>query len=303
MIWSNTLSLSLSSSQNDLNYRWTRGHEGVEKLWRDRNYFGQRILTQSDRIIAVKIRSKQNQSLSLLICCVYLPSTNNTFGEFKKVLEDLELFCLKRRSVGETLIILGDFNSHMHDKRSGEKENVRGGLIKDAFDQLPMSAVNIEHECEGPMYTGVSSSGCGVVDYIFVDSTLLQDVKNVNVIHEHPENAACHLPVKAEIIFNANSGGRSSIQRNQAVCSIAWKKYTVNQLAEYSCALTETLESMQEVDIRKKSDIDMMIDKLTKSIKEASINLPKINYRQHTKPFWSKELNKLKKLSKAAWVQ
>ena len=254
-------------------------------LWRDRNYLGQKIFTQSDGIIAVKIRSKQNQPSSLLICCVDLPSTNNSSGEFKKVLEDLELFCLKRQRMGETLIILGDFNAHMDDKRSGQKENVRGGMTKDVFDQLQMSAVNIEHECEGPMYTGVSSSGCSVVDYIFLDSTLLQDVKNVKVIHEHPENTAYHLPVEAEIIFNANSDGRSSIQRNEVVCSIAWKKCTVNQLSECSCALTETLESMQEFDIRKKSDIDMMIDKLTKSIKEASLNLPKINYRQHIKPF------------------
>ena len=255
-----------SSSQNDLNYRWKRGQGGVAILWRDRNYFGQKIFTQSDRIIAVKIKSKQNQSLSLLICCVYLPSTNHNFGEFKKVLEDLELFCLKRQSMGETLIILGDFNAHMHDKRSGQKENVRGRMIKDVFDQLQMSVVNIEYECEGPMHTYVSSSGCSVVDYIFLDSTLLQDVKNVKVIDEHPENTAYYLPVKAEIILNANSDDRSSIQRNQVIYSIAWKKYTVNQLAEYSCALTETLKSMQEFNIIKKSDIDMMVDKLTKSM-------------------------------------
>ena len=90
------------------------------------------------------------------------------------------------------------------------------------------------------------------MDYIFLDSTLLQAVKNVKVIDEHPENTACHLTDHAEIIFNANSDGRSSVKRNQIVCSIASKKSTNNQLAEYSRALTETLEPMQQLDIRKK---------------------------------------------------
>ena len=83
------------------------------------------------------------------------------------------------------------------------------------------------------------------MDYIFLDSTLSQDVKNVKVIEEHPENTACHLLVKAEIIFHANSDGRSSIKRNQVVCSVAWKNCTNNPLAKYSRALMETLESMQ----------------------------------------------------------
>ena len=63
----------------------------------------------------------QNQSLSLLTCSVCLPSTNNSFVEFKKVLEDLELFCLTKQSMGDTLIILGDFNAHMHNKKIGVK--------------------------------------------------------------------------------------------------------------------------------------------------------------------------------------
>ena len=90
--------------------------KGVACLWRDGNYFGQKTLTRSDRNIAVKIKSKQNQSFRLLIRCVYLPTTNNSYGEFKKVLEDLELFWLTRKSMGET-IIFGDFNAYMHDKR------------------------------------------------------------------------------------------------------------------------------------------------------------------------------------------
>ena len=71
----------------------------------------------------------------------------------------------------------------------------------DVFDQLQMSAVNIEHKCEGPMYTYVSLSGCSVVDYIFLDSTLLQDVKNVKVIDQNQENTAYRLPDNAEIIL------------------------------------------------------------------------------------------------------
>ena len=82
--------------------------------------------------------------------------TNNSFGEFKKVLEDLELFCFTRQNMGETLIVLGDFNAHLHDKRSGQKGNACGRMVKVVFDQLQMSAVNMEHECEGPIYTYVS---------------------------------------------------------------------------------------------------------------------------------------------------
>ena len=84
-------------------------------------------------------------------------------------------------------------------------------MVKDVLDQLQMSAVNIERECEGPVNTYVSPSGCSVLDYIFLDSTLSQDVKNVKVIDENSENIVYQLIVKAEIIFNENSDGRSSI--------------------------------------------------------------------------------------------
>ena len=59
---------------------------------------------------------------------------------------------------------------------------------------------------------------------------------------------------------------------------------------------------MQQFAIGKKSNIDMMVDKLNMSMKEPSGNLPKIHYRLHVKPFSSKELNKFKKLSKVAWI-
>ena len=60
---------------------------------------------------------------------------------------------------------------------------------------------------------------------------------------------------------------------------------------------------MQQFDLRKKSDIDMMVDKLNISMKEASGNLPKIHYRPQVKPLWSKELNQLKELLRIAWIQ
>ena len=164
------------------------------------------------------------QKRFFLNCCDYLPSTNNSFGKFKKVLEDLELFCLTRQSMGEILIILGGFNAHMHGKRSGQKANARGRMVKDVFDQLQMSAVNTEHECKGPTYTYVSSSGCSAVDYIFLHSIFLQDVKNVKVMDENPHEPTYHLLITAEIIFNANFDGSSSTKRNQVVCSIAWEK-------------------------------------------------------------------------------
>lgn len=73
-------------------------------------------------MIAVRITNKSNQSIKLLICCVYLPSTNNSLAEFKKALEEIELFCFTRKSMGDTfIVVLGGFNAHMEDERSGKK--------------------------------------------------------------------------------------------------------------------------------------------------------------------------------------
>lgn len=89
-------------------------------------------------------------------------------------------------------------------KDLGRNKILVGKMVKDVLDKLQMCTINVEHECEGPMYTYVSSLGCSVVDYIFLDSILLRKVRNVEVMDERPNNTAYHLPVKAEIVVNGS---------------------------------------------------------------------------------------------------
>ncbi len=103
----------------------------------------------TDRIVAIKVKTNDNHWV--MICSIYLPSTNSTMGDFCQSLEELKHFCLKESF--SDLIIMGDFNAHITGERSRRPSNSRGKLVQQLVSNLNLIAVNLKSICKGPVQT------------------------------------------------------------------------------------------------------------------------------------------------------
>ena len=173
-----------SSFENNINYRWRRGQGGVALLWNKSKISVQKIYTNSDRMVALRLAHKNNTSIKLVVCSVYLPSTNSTMEKFKNTLDLVESFC-----------------AHLSDSRSGQLENTRGKLLRMMFNKFNMKSINTQDYCSGSKYTYVSATGNTVVDYVFFEHTMQKFVKSAHICQDNPENTAYHLPVVVSLNF------------------------------------------------------------------------------------------------------
>ena len=171
-------------------------------------------------MVALRLAHKNNTSIKLVVCCVYLPSTNSTMEKFKNTLDLVESFCLQYSKNNENMVVLGDFNAHLSDSRSGQLENTRGKLLRMMFNKFNMKSINTQDYCSGSKYTYVSATGNTVVDYVFVEHTMQKFVKSAHICQDNPENTAYHLPVVVSLNFpdliNAD---------NMATCNVNSEDY------------------------------------------------------------------------------
>ena len=110
------------------------------------------------------IKVKTNNKHWVMICSIYLPSTNSTMGDFCQSLEELKHFCLKESF--SDLIIMGDFNAHITGERSSRPSNSRGKLVQQLLSNLNLIAVNLKPVCKGPVQTYECSTAVSTIDYI-----------------------------------------------------------------------------------------------------------------------------------------
>lgn len=220
-----------SSSLNSDTSRWKLGQGGVALFWR--KTIEVKKLTATDRMIAIKIKSDSGEDI--VICSVYLPSTNRSMEEFRQTLTALELFCLKEKG-DDNLIILGDFNAHVPGERTISRGNTRGRLVKEVLSALDLTAVNLRLSCKGPKHTYESSDSFSLIDYICIDSALFEKLRHSEVMNMHSDNITHHLPVKATL--GVSKRHVSSTKRTNAPPKVKWKKCTVENIERYKACLT-----------------------------------------------------------------
>ena len=218
------------SEQNNMNTRWKRGQGGVAIVWK-KHLKAQRLLLGNDRIVAIKFRMN-NQNY--VFCSIYFPSTNSNLADFIDTLTCLNAVCTQLSYREEQISIAGDFNVHVSDPRSGQRENNRGKLLLEMFAEFDMFPVNVDMPCMGPLFTYYSSCGNSVVDYIFASRNIERIVKCVKVGDEHPCNLSYHLPLIAGIeIFAGINCHESSNNLENEYERIAWRKCASEQVLEY----------------------------------------------------------------------
>ena len=294
-----------SSIENNIDLRWRRGQGGVALFWNKRKISAQKIKTDSDRMVALRITLKNNISIKLVVCCVYFPSTNSEIARFKDTLDLLESFCLQYSNKNESIVVLGDFNAHLCDSRSGQHENTRGKLLQRMFNKFNMLAINSKDCCSGAKYTYVSSVSSTVVDYVFVQHAMLKYVKTAKIGEDHPDNTSYHLPIFISFDFPlayvANEEANSTNVKLKE--TIVWKECSVNQLEAYASRLNNCIAELMDFaeSVMPKASLDNFVNGLSDIIIDSAHKLPKLKYKNHIKPYWNAKLKKLSKESKAAW--
>lgn len=284
-------SYATSSSMNDKLHRWKRGQGGVSLLWKKELKI--KRLFAGDRMIAIKVKIEPLRWI--MVCRVYLPSTNSTFAEFEHALNTLEQHCVKN-SGDDDLIILGDFNVHVSGSRNpNSQENPRGRLVKGLFQKLNLTAVNLLSNCSGPCHTYESTRSCTTVDYIWLDNDLLKLLIGSEVLNMHQQNVRHHIPAKATIQIPCSFDTVNTVEHLTRY-RITWKKCTTEHIESYKLCLNDKLQICpQELDYEPTS-LERHVQKIINSIKEASSTLPHIKYKRHVKPYWNNKLTILKKI-------
>ena len=109
---------------------------------------GQPLPGGNNRLVAIRLKGTVN----LVICSVYLPSSNRSLSDFKKTLEESSQFHYEQKTNGATVVIMGDFNAHLKVCRSSQTMNARGKLLHAMLMKLNLRAINTALDRRMHMY-------------------------------------------------------------------------------------------------------------------------------------------------------
>ncbi|CAB4017039.1 Hypothetical predicted protein [Paramuricea clavata] len=230
-----------------------------------------------------------------VFCSIYFPSTNSNLADFIDTLTCLNAVCTQLSYREEQIIIAGDFNVHVSDPRSGQRENNRRKLLLEMFAEFDMFPVNVDMLCMGPLFTYYSSCGNSVVDYIFASRNIERIVKCVKVGDEHLcNNLSYHLPLIASIEISAGINcHESSNNLENEYERIAWRKCASEQVLEYQRRLYDTIITMDDT-LYISNDVENYYRLVCRSVKSSDKCLPRAKYKKSIKPYWNNELKRLK---------
>ena len=178
-------------------------------------------------------------------------------------------------------------------------------LSKDVLSALDLTAVNLISNCKGPKHTYESSDSFSLIDYICVDSALLENLGYSEVVNMHSDNITHHLPVKATLIIAKIHVHDSPTERSKAPPKIKWKKCTVENIERYKAYLETELSNLNGELLDDADNIEKYARAVSKSIQTASSVLPHVTYKRHIKPYWNTKLNTLRNIvatKRKAWI-
>ena len=220
-----------------------------------------------------------------------------------KTLDTLEQFCVRHKSCGTKLLLLGDFNAHIKEDKLSQDWNNRGKRLQTFLSKMNLVAVNLSPWCENPQFTYLSNTGNSIVDYIFVGNDVIEYVDLVQVLKEHPDNIAFHLPVTISINLHSDvtEEETSNDNMNYLFEKISWKSCTTEHLHSYNQKLVNSATDLLSKDF---SDINNFYEELSNLIKSAAMVLPRVQYKKHIKPYWNNCLKDAKRsvmTARAKW--
>jgi hypothetical protein len=184
--------------------------------------------------------------------------------------------------------------------------NKRGLKLQEFCNVLNQIPANVSPVCEKPQFTYISRTGNSIVDYVIIDSALMEFFDSVERCSEHPDNTAFHLPLKLCLSVQVSDRISKDIA-NYSINTydkIPWRRCTAEQLSSYQENHNLLLSNVWEnINL---CDANAIYEKLIEIIRNAYQMLPRVNFKKHIKPFWNKKLKDLGKsvmAARADWIR
>ena len=292
-----------SSASSEETYGRSRGQGGVCLFWRKNLKGVSKIETiKHDRICGLRVQRPDGSVLVVL--SIYMPASGSkdnlavSLDELEGIIESLE--------DNVTPIICGDFNGDMGKIggfRGTGPTSKAGKCVFDFMTRQKLVAVNLSHNATGGVHTFRCHNGESVIDYIMIPNFLIDKVIKCHTGAYNGTNTSDHVPIEAELdvhmlprlVHFDKGGGR-----------LRWDKLDFNTLVEkYQrplCNKLITIWNAMALSEGQSCDIDSFFEKLIDEIHMCAEAIPKSKFRSNLKPFWSQELNDLKK-TKMLWFK
>ena len=176
-----------------------KGYGGIAILWRRHLPVMPITAIQSDRIIGIQL--SLNDSTSLAIIGVYLPSSNHSIPEFSDYLVDLESIISFLQTSGPVLI-MGDFNAHLGNLGCERNHDITyqvGKLLFDVIDRCGLYVASQSILACGEKYTYAQGLYTTTVDYCLIDSGYAHLINSCTTLPPMALNLSDHLPISISL--------------------------------------------------------------------------------------------------------
>ena len=178
-----------------------------------------------------------------------------------------------------------------------------GRVVYDFMMRQNLTAVNSMTRATGRLCTYHGHNGSSTIDYIMVPVFLSDCVWSVHTGGYESLNTSDHYPISATLrIGNLPR----SVRIEKGAERIKWDKLTEEELFQgYQvpiCLALHTLNQEIQVSDGSPAQIDDFFDTLTRILHSKAKPIPRAKFRSHLKPYWSAELNDLKK-RKMEWFK
>lgn len=308
-----TCAVTCSADLKSENFGRIFGHAGVAICWKS-DLTASRRSSPSDRITICELRLKDSQGkvgASVFFLSVYLPPVNSKLAKFEEVLAVLEELIMELKEKGHVCII-GDMNAQLGHEAGprGSTWSKQGRSLFEMVTRCGLCVVDLSEKASGPCETYRKDGiGKSYVDHCLVDVKFLRYVKSVKVMDDCPDNFSDHMPTLLDIdLPNCFRGVETSVD----VRRTSWKKLSRNDInTKYTQPLEQCLNGIAKdfnIDLERAEgnlspqEVDECFSKISHAMTSiAGENLPSSKYRPHVKPYWSKELTRLRDEAKYAW--
>lgn len=260
-----------------------------------------------DRVCVLEINSNDGPILVINCYCPFFDQNNreNQLVIYNEMMGFIDYVISENTS--HRLIVLGDFNCNLYESSHPFTKVVRNFMISHnliaTFDLDPTFDSKISwSRCD------VKTSSYTLLDYVLVSNNLSHLTDNVR-ISLHGDNLSDHSPVLIDMELSLAS---NESKKQKCHSSILWSKLDEATLSDYRCQMEIFLDSIDVpycllihgecmcLDNEHKFFLEKYHDLIVDCVKKADLTLPRANPCAQ-KPYWSRELTDLKRLSMEAY--
>ena len=283
-----------SSSES---YGFKRGQGGVMILW-DKTISGITPINEivHDRICAIRVQNVNGTVFN--IYNVYMPA-QGCADDLAVTLDELGAI-LDNSEANAYNIIGGDLNGDMGNLGGPRANHIctnEGRIVYDFTSRYNLYPVNLSMKAIGPINTFYGHNAESCLDYFLVHRDMEDVVLGCETISFNPLNTSDHLPV---VISLDMKNAINIVQEVDARRQIKWSKIPKEKLHElYTVPVSKELTQiyLRFCNINpSREGVDLLIDNVIATLRGYERNLPKSRFCTHLKPYWSKELDMLKKI-------